>query len=80
MNDLPQYRTPWTCKVIGRNTPVPSPPAPAAPASDGKCVPSYTVNCVPAEKRNGLLRGGDWNIVVAVGHVFVRVQLFVLGV
>ncbi|CAK8987040.1 Hypothetical protein SCF082_LOCUS806 [Durusdinium trenchii] len=57
MNDLPQYRTPWTCKVIGRNTPVPSPPAPAAPASDGKCVPSYTVNCVPAEKRNGLLRG-----------------------
>ena len=46
-NDLPQYRTPWTCDVVGsQHTPPKPKPVPAPTGhSDEKCIPNYRVNC-----------------------------------
>lgn len=41
-NDLPQYRTPWSCDVVGKQTPV----VDHRPMAEGKCTQNYHVNCM----------------------------------
>lgn len=51
-NDPPQFRTPWSCSVLGGGGPAPPPPPPPpppptpVPGPPATCTPSWSQNCM----------------------------------